>query len=52
MTTYEIHTLAESRGYRLSRDAEGVWLLIRKHDRHVITVGYHVRAAIDILIAL
>lgn len=42
MSTYEILTLADRRGYRLSLGNGGVWYLIRKTDRHVITIGYNV----------
>lgn len=49
MTNFEILQMASNKGYRLSLNGIGEWLLIRKSDRKVIEVGPNLQAAEAIL---
>lgn len=49
MTNFEILQLANNKGYRLSLNGIGEWLLIRKSDRQVIEVGPSLQDAEAIL---
>jgi len=49
MTNFEILQLANNKGYRLSLNGIGEWLLIRKSDRKVIEVGPSLQDAEAIL---
>ena len=49
LTNYDIVTLAEVNGFRVSLQANGEWHLIRKSDRQVTVVGYNLRDAVAII---
>jgi len=49
MTNFEILQMANNKGYRLSLNGIGEWLMIRKSDRKVIEVGPSLQDAEAIL---
>ena len=49
LTNYDIVTLAEVNGFRVSLQANGEWHLIRKSDRQVTVVGYNLKDAVAII---
>lgn len=49
LTNYDIVTLAENNGFRVSLQPSGEWLLIRKADRMPINIGYDLRDAVVII---
>lgn len=50
MTMYEAMRLAESKGYRVSLQADGQWFLIRISDRQIANTGYTLFDAVSILL--
>lgn len=50
MTMYEAMRLAESKGYRVSLQANGEWFLIRISDRQIANTGYTLLDAVSILV--
>ena len=49
LSNYDIVTLAENNGFRVSLQANGEWHLIRKADRQVTVIGYNLRDAIAVI---
>lgn len=49
LSNYDIVTLAEVNGFRVSLQANGEWHLIRKSDRQVTVVGYNLKDAVAII---
>ena len=49
LTNYDIVTLAEVNGFRVSLQETGEWFLIRKSDRQVTNIGYNLRDAVAII---
>lgn len=49
LTNYDIVTLAENNGFRVSLQSTGEWLLIRKEDRMVTNIGYNLKDAVAII---
>jgi len=49
LTNFDIVTLAENNGFRVSLQPSGEWLLIRKEDRMVTNIGYNLRDAVAII---
>ena len=49
LTNYDIVTMAEVNGFRVSLQANGEWHLIRKSDRQVTNIGYNLRDAVAII---
>lgn len=50
MNMYDAMRLAESKGYRVSLQADGQWFLIRVHDRQIVNTGYTLLDAVSVLI--
>ena len=49
LSNYDIVTMAEVNGFRVSLQANGEWHLIRKSDRQVTVVGYNLKDAVAII---
>ena len=49
LSNYDIVTMAEVNGFRVSLQANGEWHLIRKSDRQVTVIGYNLRDAVAII---
>jgi len=49
LSNYDIVTMAENNGFRVSLQANGEWHLIRKSDRQVTVIGYNLRDAVAII---
>lgn len=49
LTNFDIVTLAEANGFRVSLQETGEWLLIRKVDRMPTNIGYDLRNALAII---
>ena len=49
LSNYDIVTMAEVNGFRVSLQANGEWLLIRKEDRMTVNIGYNLRDAVAII---
>ena len=49
LTNFDIVTLAEVNGFRVSLQETGEWHLIRKSDRQVTVVGYNLKDAVAII---
>ena len=49
LSNYDIVTMAENNGFRVSLQANGEWHLIRKSDRQVTNIGYNLRDAVAII---
>ena len=49
LSNYDIVTLAEVNGFRVSLQETGEWLLIRKEDRQIVNIGYNLRDAVAII---
>ena len=49
LSNYDIVTMADVNGFRVSLQANGEWHLIRKADRQVTVVGYNLRDAVAII---
>lgn len=49
LTNYDIVTLAENNGFRVSLQPTGEWFLIRQSDRQVTNIGYNLKDAVAII---
>lgn len=49
LTNYDIVTLAEVNGFRVSLQETGEWFLIRKADRMTVNIGYNLKDAVAII---